>query len=137
MLLERIEKLQEEYTDQYVVVDSKRPELARFQGITGRVKTINMNGRALVQFEEDKNCGWYDIELDYLKVVDMPEPKAAKAESKLPQAAKSPAKNPQTETDKETKERLSPLELARLEKAAQEKAVKPSRPANSEREDAN
>jgi hypothetical protein len=35
-----------EYTDKYVVVDAARPELRRFFGMTGTVKTINMSGRA-------------------------------------------------------------------------------------------
>ncbi|MBC7336004.1 MAG: hypothetical protein H5U01_07000, partial [Clostridia bacterium] len=48
---DRIENLRLEYTDQYVTVNSPRPELARFKGKVGRVITINWNGRALVQFD--------------------------------------------------------------------------------------
>src|SRR5207249_979348 len=66
-MFDQIEKLKQRYTDQYVVVDASQPELARFQGFTGRVKTVNMSGRALVEFDAWNNIGWYDIEVDYLK----------------------------------------------------------------------
>ncbi|MBM4094835.1 MAG: hypothetical protein FJ276_36310, partial [Planctomycetes bacterium] len=72
MVFRAIEKLQREYTDKYVVVDDQRPELRRFSGMTGIVKTVNMSGRALVQFDGNNNIGWYDIDLDFLKVVDAP-----------------------------------------------------------------
>ena len=60
---ERVEELKREYTDKYVVVDASRPELARFRGLTGMIKTVNMSGRALVEFDGYNNIGWYDIEL--------------------------------------------------------------------------
>jgi hypothetical protein len=75
MVFEHIEKLQEEYMDKYVVVDDECPELRRFKGMTGVVKTVNMSGHALVQFDSNNNIGWYDIDVDYLKVVDKPLPK--------------------------------------------------------------
>ena len=46
MFSDQIEKMKREYTDKYVVVDAARPELARFRDIVGRVKTVNMSGRA-------------------------------------------------------------------------------------------
>lgn len=93
MSFERIETLKRQYTDQFVVVDENRPELARFRGVTGQVKTINMNGRALVEFQDYiANIGWYDIELDFLTVVPKPDPAAAKAAVKP--AAKSPPAKP-------------------------------------------
>ena len=73
MVFENIEKLKQDYTDKYVVVDASRPELRRFRHLTGVVKTVNMNGRALVEFNGNENIGWYDIELDFLKVVDKPQ----------------------------------------------------------------
>ncbi|MCI0334376.1 MAG: hypothetical protein L0228_14255 [Planctomycetes bacterium] len=101
MFTEQIEKMKRQYTDKYVVVDATRPELARFRDVVGRVKTVNMSGRALVEFDDyHLNIGWYDIDPDFLKVVDKPPPKppkveakkpAAKAEAK-PAAAKAPAK---------------------------------------------
>ena len=72
MLSERIEELKRQYTGRCVVVDVQRPELARMAGKLGRIKTINYNGRALVQFEES-DPGWHDIDLDYLKVVEPPQ----------------------------------------------------------------
>ena len=101
MVFEHIEKLKREYTDKYVVVDASRPELRRFEGQTGIVRTVNMNGNALVEFDAHLNIGWYDIALDYLKVVDAPLPKPEKkAPAKKPAkaaakpAAKAPAAKP-------------------------------------------
>ncbi|MCA9100996.1 MAG: hypothetical protein KDA63_07605, partial [Planctomycetales bacterium] len=99
-MFEQIEKLKRDYTDQFVVVDGSRPELQRFRKLTGRVKTVNMSGRALVEFDDVNNIGWYDIDLDFLKVVDAPKPvetakakaaPAAKPADKAP-TAKAPAK---------------------------------------------
>src|SRR5581483_1312522 len=70
MVFDHIESLKQQYTDKYVVVDQSRPELARFHGLAGQIKTVNMSGRALVEFDAYNNIGWYDIELDFLKVVD-------------------------------------------------------------------
>lgn len=115
-MFEAIEKLKQEYTDKYVVADASIPELARFQGQVGQVKTVNMNGRALVEFDCWANIGWYDIELDYLKVVPKPEPKAAvekpaKREAPAKPAAKAAAAAPGGK-------KLSALEMARMQGAA-------------------
>ncbi len=96
MSAEEIDKLRAQLTDQYVVVQGDRPELARFQGQTGQVKTVNCSGRALVEFDGFSNRGWYDIAPDYLRIVPKPEPKlpekpAAKAAAK-PAVAKPAAK---------------------------------------------
>jgi hypothetical protein len=93
-VFDRIEKLKRDFTDKYVVVDATRPELARFHDRTGQVKTINMNGQALVQFDSHNDIGWYDIGLDFLKIVDKPAPKEDakhKAKSAGEAAAKVPA----------------------------------------------
>ena len=83
MVFDQIESLKQQFTDKYVVVDETRPELSRFRGLAGQIKTINMSGRALVEFDAYNNIGWYDIELDYLKFIDKPLPKPeAKAEKK-------------------------------------------------------
>ncbi|HEX4148054.1 MAG TPA: hypothetical protein VHY20_03660 [Pirellulales bacterium] len=89
---EQIDDLKRQYTDKYVLVDSGRPELRRFHGETGRVKTVNMNGRALVQFDVDNNIGWFDIGLDYLQVVDGPGAKPAEPEKAGHDRASAPAK---------------------------------------------
>ena len=83
MVFEHIDKLKEEYTDKFVKVDENRPELKRFDGLIGRVKTVNMSGRALVEFDEwINNIGWYDIDLDFLKVVDESEVASQKESAK-------------------------------------------------------
>ena len=85
MIFEHIETLKKKYTDKYVVVDESRPELQRFRGLTGSVKTVNMSGRALVEFDGYNNIGWYDIDPAFLRVVDAPLPKPT--ESKRDKAA--------------------------------------------------
>lgn len=148
MVFDRIEQLKREYTDKYVVVNDKRPELARFGGQVGLVKTINMNGRALVEFQDYiANIGWFDIELDFLKLVPKPEAGAtAKADkhaarkpaaeatapakaaaatappAKAAPAAKPAAKPAEAPAAKAPaapgEKKLSPIELARMQGAA-------------------
>ena len=69
------EDLKREWTDQYVMVDPTRVELARFAGIVGRVITVNWNHKALVDFQDG---GWYDITAssEYLTKLDRAEGKA-------------------------------------------------------------
>ena len=86
MVFEHIENLKRAYTDKLVVVAEDRPELGRFQGQTGTVRTVNMSGRALVEFDGNQNIGWFDIDVDFLKLVDEPvateTPEAAPAVKK-------------------------------------------------------
>jgi len=92
MFSDKIEQMKLDFTDKYVLVDATRPELARFRDVVGRVKTVNMNGRALVEFDEyHLNIGWYDIAPEFLKVVDKPPPREKKVEAKKT-AAKTEAK---------------------------------------------
>ena len=87
-----IESLKSEWTDKYVVVRSSAPELARFSRTTGIVRTVNMNGRCLVEFDQFNNTAWYDIDPACLKIVPKPEPKPAESkEQKAAPAAKAPA----------------------------------------------
>ncbi len=89
---EQIDRLKQQYTDKFVVVDESRPELRRFAGQTGVVKTVNMNGRALVQFDAFNNIGWYDIDPAYLRVIDAPLAKPeAKKEKSAPTKVEKPA----------------------------------------------
>ena len=92
MVFDQIEQLKQEFTDKYVIVDENRPELRRFKGMTGTVRTVNMNGRALVEFDANLNIGWYDIDLDFLQVVDKPLEKPEKPKAAAKPAAKKPAK---------------------------------------------
>ena len=94
-IFDQIDELKRQYTDKYVVVDDSRPELARFRGATGLVKTVNMSGRALVEFQDYiANIGWYDIELDFLKIVPKPDPAAAAEHVAKPAAAKAALQQP-------------------------------------------
>lgn len=94
-----IERLKSEWTDKYVVIASPAPELARFAKTTGQVKTVNMNGRCLVEFDQYNNIGWYDIDPSALKIVPKPLPKPpeekpAKAAAPAKPAAAKPAAKP-------------------------------------------
>ena len=91
-----IERLKSEWTDKYVVVDSPAPELARFAKATGLVKTVNMNGRCLVEFDQFNNVAWYDIDPAALKIVPKPLPKPAEPKEKAakPAAAAKDAAKP-------------------------------------------
>ena len=78
--------LKREWTDQFVLVNPERPELKRFQGIIGRVVTVNWNNKAVIDFQDG---GWYDItaSTDCLQKLDSAEAKAkynAKANSAQP-----------------------------------------------------
>jgi len=84
------EELKREWTYQIVEINPDRPELRRFQGIVGRVITINHNNKALVDFQDG---GWYDItaSTEYLKKLDPATAKAkynAKANSAQPHPEK-------------------------------------------------
>ncbi|MCH7752773.1 MAG: hypothetical protein IH898_11540, partial [Planctomycetes bacterium] len=127
MVSEQIEKIKQEYTDKYVVADANRPELARFRDHVGQVKTVNMSGRALVEFVDyHENIGWFDIDLDYLKVVDKPAPKEKAPAAKKPAA--SPAAKKQAPAA-DQKKKLSPLEMARQQDAAGKGAATKPAPA--------
>ena len=123
MVFEQIEKLKDEYTDKYVVVDDTRPELQRFSGLTGMVKTVNMSGRALVEFNRAPNIGWFDIDIDFLKVVDAPKEEEAPAKK----AKKSPAKKPEAAASELEKARSGkPSEMSMEEMLAAARSNKPA-----------
>ena len=86
MILNHADKLKLEFSDKYVAVDDSRPELCRFKGLVGHIKTVNKNGRALVEFNGPKDFGRHDIEIDFLRVVEKPVEEAA---AKKPVAKKS------------------------------------------------
>ena len=112
MVFEHIEKLKQEYTDKYVIVDDSRPELRRFVGATGTVRTVNMSGRALVEFDAYDNIGWYDIDIDFLRIIEKPivkeEPKAAaKPAEKAKPAAKGKNRRPRKRRPSQCRPRIS------------------------------
>lgn len=114
MSFETVERLKQDYTDKWVTVDTATPELRRFVGLSGQIKTVNMNGRALVQFDNPVDISWYDIDLSYLKVINAPLPKktAEKHAEPAEKKAAAPAAKPAVPGGK------SPLELAREQAAA-------------------
>ncbi len=140
-----VEQLKSQYTDKLVEVDPSVPELRRFKGLVGTVKTVNMNGRLLVQFDHPVDIGWYDIDPAYLRLVEgkakkisaakpaenATEPvsagsvKAAPAPKSEPaKVAPAPAAKPAA-TDSGSKP-LSKLEQARQQGAAGKPAAAPS-----------
>lgn len=150
----QIEQSKQQYTDKYVMLSNPEPRLKRFVGLVGQVKTVNMSGRALVEWlNYHDNIGWYDIEIEQLKVVEKPaEPtaKAAKPSAKASPAKKkaggmsplellrqqggdstSSPKNKPTATPKPKPAGLSPLEQLR-QQGAKKTTAKPTEPPSSE-----
>lgn len=115
-MIAEAEVLKKKLTDKYVVVNQSIPELRRFVGLTGRVITVNMNCRALVQFDAPVDISWYDIDPAFLTVVDAPQPKAKAEPAKEPAAAKT--KPSAASAPASGGKKLSPLELARQQGAA-------------------
>ena len=141
MFPDTAERLKAQFTDKYVKVDAARPELARFRDVVGQVKTVNMSGRALVEFlDYHLNIGWFDIDASCLTVVDKPAPVLEKVEPKRAHD-KPEGKAAPTSGDKQTKDaaaqselpgrKLSPLEMARLQGGP--KAAAPAAPAGEKK----
>jgi len=123
MSIDLAEKLKEKLTDKFVLVDASVPELKRFANWTGRVKTVNMNCRALVEFDGPVDISWYDIDPAYLTVVDAPVKRAVPAPAaKAPSSPVSPASKPVATAGK------SPLDAIRAQQASAKPAAgaKPS-----------
>src|SRR5580692_9806870 len=133
MSIEIAERLKSQLTDKYVVVKQGVPELRRFATLTGRVKTVNMSGRALVEFNGPVDIGWYDIDPEYLTVVEAPVAKAAPGKHAAPakgaEAAKPAAAAAKPAAAAGAKPAgKSPLEMARAQAAgaATARAAKPA-----------
>ena len=120
MSIDLAEKLKEKLTDKFVLVDASVPELKRFANWTGRVKTVNMNCRALVEFDGPVDISWYDIDPAYLTVVDAPVKRAAPTPvAKAPASTATPAAKPAAVAGK------SPLDAIRAQQAAKSAPAKP------------
>ena len=133
MSIEIAEKLKSQLTDKYVVVKQGVPELRRFATLTGRVKTVNMSGRALVEFNGPVDIGWYDIDPEYLTVVEAPVAKAAPGKHAAPakgaEAAKPAAAAAKPAAAAGAKPAgKSPLEMARAKGRAPPRHPLPNRP---------
>lgn len=123
MSIDLAERLKTDWTDKYVVVADKVPELRRFVGLTGQVKTVNMSGRCLVQFTHPVDISWYDIDPTYLTIVAKPVETAKPATEKHAAEATKPA--PAKVAAPAGK---SPLEMARQQGAA---GAAPAAPAKA------
>ena len=117
MSIAQAERLKAELTDKYVIVTEGVPELRRFVGLTGTVKTVNMSCRALVQFNGPVDISWYDIDPSFLKVVDAPLPKKTEVKAEADPAAAKPA------VAKPTAGGKSPLDAIRAAGAAKPAAA--------------
>jgi len=136
MVFEHIENLKRIYTDQLVIVDDNRPELGRFQGLTGNVRTVNMSGRALVEFDGHNNIGWYDIDVDFLKLVDEPVHETETVSTPVPPAETPAEETPAEETVSPAEEKAAPaavdagsMSVADMLAAARASAAGESAPA--------
>jgi hypothetical protein len=132
-----VEQLKAQYTDKLVEVDPSVPELRRFKGLVGTVKTVNMNGRLLVQFDHPVDIGWYDIDPAYLRIVEGKPKKAAVAKPaekvaepasasapKVPPVPKSePSKVPASPAAKPAAADAGSKPLSKLEQARQQGAA--------------
>ena len=120
-LFDQVNTLQREWTDKYVQVDGSVAELRRFAGLTGQVKTVNMSGQALVEFDGSEDIGWYDIHPNFLTIVEASqkvEAAATESAAEAPAAETAPtpatAEAPAAAVEVDTSN-LSPLELARMQ----------------------
>ena len=133
MVFEHIEQLKQQYTDQYVTIGHVVPELQRFEGRTGIVRTVNMSGRALVEFLGTTDISWYDIDVDYLKIVDKPPEPVAETKPRKQVVANDesstklpPGKGRPAATGPSTADILAQARAKKPEKAATAKPAKPA-----------
>ena len=126
-----IELLKSTWTDRYVVVDASVPELARFSGATGLVRTVNMNGRCLVEFDQFNNTAWYDIDPSYLTIVPKPQPKPVDEKPTKP-AAKPAAEKADAAAKPSTADILAAVRAkkAAAQPATPQPAGEPEAPAD-------
>lgn len=73
MSIQRAERLKKQWTDVYVRVRPGFPELQRFAGHTGQVRTVNMNCRLLVEFDLPADISWYDIAPECVEQIARPQ----------------------------------------------------------------
>ncbi|MEO2013162.1 MAG: hypothetical protein ABGZ53_02205 [Fuerstiella sp.] len=81
MSIQRAEELKQEWTDRQVVIRSGIPELRRFDGLVGQVRTVNMNCRLLIEFAAPADISWYDIDPQFVTIVESAQSQPSPAES--------------------------------------------------------
>ncbi|MEM9703634.1 MAG: hypothetical protein AAF907_14440 [Planctomycetota bacterium] len=94
------ERLKQHWTGRRVIVrvDQAVGTLARFAGLKGTVRTVNMNGRALVQFD-GKDETWFDLDpraLEEAAAEPDPPPKPDKPAARTPRRKAPPTDKPPT-----------------------------------------
>ena len=87
MSIQRAEDLKREWTDRFVKVQGGVPELRRFEGLVGTVKTVNMNCRLLIEFDTPADISWYDIAPQFVLSVDPEEARKVSEASKVIEAS--------------------------------------------------
>ena len=110
MSIQRAEQLKREWTDRYVTVLDGVPELRRFQGLIGQVKTVNMNCRLLIEFDCPADISWYDVDPQFVTVVDpaqQPETETESAAATTASAPATPSADP-SNADKPTADKPGP-----------------------------
>ena len=70
MSIQRAEELKREWTDRHVRIRKGVPELQRFDGLVGQVRTVNMNCRLLIEFDTPADISWYDIDPRFVTLVE-------------------------------------------------------------------
>lgn len=114
-LIDQAERLKRTWTDQYVQVREGIPALTRFRGLTGCVKTVNMNCRLLVEFQQTVDISWYDI--DPAHVIRVDAPKVVEPVATTPPIPAATPQPPVTAAPPETSKKLSPIEMIRAQQA--------------------
>ncbi|WP_186377608.1 hypothetical protein [Planctopirus ephydatiae] len=114
-MIDQAERLKRTWTDQYVQVREGIPALTRFRGLTGYVKTVNMNCRLLVEFQQTVDISWYDI--DPAHVIRVDAPKVVEPVTTTPSIPAAAPQPPVTAAPPETTKKLSPIEMIRAQQA--------------------
>ena len=117
----RPEALKAFWTGRTVAVREPTGVRARFAGRVGRVRTVNMNGRCLVQFAGDDET-WYDLDpRDLAETAEVPEqtpPPVKPAVGEEPKGVPESKRPAKPQAAKDGGKKLSVLELARRQGAA-------------------
>lgn len=87
MSIQRAEELKRDWTDRFVKVQSGVPELRRFEGLVGTVKTVNMNCRLLIEFDTPADISWYDIDPQFVHSLTAEEAKQISEASKTTESS--------------------------------------------------
>ena len=117
----RPEALKAHWTGRAVAVREPTGVRARFAGRVGRVRTVNMNGRCLVQFAGDDETR-YDLDprdlIETAEVAEETPPPVKPAVGEEPKGEPEPKRPEKPQPGSGGGKKLSVLELARRQGAA-------------------